>query len=55
MGDKARWSILGESVGSTSVSVVLATFNGDRFLPELVSSLAGRTGPPDGLTTVGEG
>ncbi len=37
------------------VSVVLATYNGQQFLPEQLSSLAGQTRPPDELIIVDDG
>lgn len=38
-----------------SVSVVLATYNGDRYLPEQLSSLAGQTRLPDEVVIVDDG
>src|ERR1700712_3772221 len=35
--------------GRPSVSVAMATYNGERFLPEMLASLAAQTHPPDEL------
>ena len=55
MGHAARWRRPTESGGSTSLSLVLATYNGEQFLPEQLSSLAGQTRPPDELIIVDDG
>jgi glycosyltransferase involved in cell wall biosynthesis len=36
-------------LGRPSISVVMATYNGERFLPEMLESLAAQTRPPDEL------
>ena len=55
MGHVARWRTPTKSGGSTSLSLVLATYNGEQFLPELLSSLAGQTRAPDELIIVDDG
>lgn len=52
--DTARFRPGGTS-DNASISVVLATYNGARFLPEQLSSLAGQTRPPDELIIVDDG
>lgn len=55
MDHATRWRKPTESGGSTSLSLVLATYNGQQFLPELLSSLAGQTRAPDELIIVDDG
>ena len=55
MGHLERWRTPNRPDSATSLSLVLATYNGDRFLPELLSSLAGQTRAPDELIIVDDG
>ena len=43
------------SLGARSVSVAMATYNGERYLPEMLESLAAQTRLPDELVVRDDG
>jgi glycosyltransferase involved in cell wall biosynthesis len=44
-----------DPTGPTRLSVAMATFNGETYLPEMLDSLAGQTRPPDELVVRDDG